>query len=95
MDSETGKQLHMLTDSVLDDSWPGATIRIGIPNVPRAELAFAPDGKSLAVASGNTLRIWDTASGKEQPLTDGHRGPVSNLGVSADGKRGSRAARTA
>jgi WD40 repeat protein len=86
MDSETGKQLHTLTDSVLDDSWPGATIRFGIPNVPRAELAFAPDGKSLAVASGNTLRIWDTSTGKEQPLTDGNRGPISNLGVSADGK---------
>jgi WD40 repeat protein len=89
IDSETGKQLHLLTDSGagMADDWPGATIRFGRPNVPRAELAFAPDGKNLAVASGNTLRIWDTATGKEQPLTDGHRGPVSNLGVSADGKR--------
>jgi WD40 repeat protein len=87
IDCETGKQLHMLTDSGTDDSWPGATIRIGMPNMPRAELAFAPDGKSLAVASGNTLRIWDTATGKEQPLKGGHRGPISNLGVSADGKR--------
>jgi WD40 repeat protein len=87
LDSETGKQLHMLDSGAgMGDNWPGATIRIGMPNVPRAELAFAPDGKSLAVASGNTLRIWDTATGKEQPLTDGHRGPVSNLGVSADGK---------
>jgi WD40 repeat protein len=87
IDSETGKQVHLLTDSVTDDSWPPATIRIGMPNVPRAELAIAPDGKSLAVASGNSLRIWDTATGEEQPLTDGHRGPISNLGVSADGKR--------
>jgi WD40 repeat protein len=87
IDSETGKQLHMLTDSVLDDSWPGATIRFGIPSVSRVELAFAPDGKSLAVASGCTLRIWDTSTGKEQPLTGGHRGPISNLGVSADSKR--------
>jgi WD40 repeat protein len=87
IDSETGKQLHVLTAAGMGDDWPGATIRIGMPNVPRAELAFAPDGKSLAVASGNTLRIWDTATGKDQPLTDGHRGPVTNLGVSADGKR--------
>jgi len=89
IDSETGKPLHMLTDSGagMGDNWPGATIRFGMPNVPRAELAFAPDGKTLAVASGNTLRFWDTATGKELPLTDGHRGPVSNLGVSADGKR--------
>jgi WD40 repeat protein len=89
IDSETGKQLHMLTGSGagMGDDWPGATIRFGVSNVPRAELAFAPDGKTLAVASGNTLRSWDTRAGKELPLTDGHRGPVSNLGVSADGNR--------
>jgi WD40 repeat protein len=88
IDSETGKQLHLLTESgaALGDNLPGTIIRIGIPNVPRAELAFAPDGKSLAVASGNTLRIWDTLTGKEQPLSGGHRGPITNLGVSADGK---------
>src|SRR5207249_7289393 len=59
IDSETGKQLHMLDSGAgMGDDWPGATIRFGVPHVPRAELAFAPDGKSLAVASGITLRIW-------------------------------------
>jgi WD40 repeat protein len=89
IDSETGQQLHLLTGSGtgLGDDWPGATIRFGVPQVTRTELAFAPDGKTLAVASGSTLRFWDTTTGKELPLTDGHRGPVSNLGLSADGNR--------
>ena len=36
-------------------------------------LAFAPDGKTLALADGKNVRIWDAESGKEAPLLEGHR----------------------
>jgi WD40 repeat protein len=49
-------------------------------------LAFSPDGKMIATGDGNTLRQWDAATGKEQPLAAGHRGPVSQVSVAADGK---------
>jgi WD40 repeat protein len=48
---------------------------------------FSPDGKQLAdVSSGNTVRLWDVASGKEILPASGHHGGVSSLSVSPDGK---------
>src|SRR5262249_49595045 len=42
-------------------------------------LAFAPDGKTLALADGKNVRIWDAESGKEAPLLEGHRFTVWEL----------------
>jgi len=50
-------------------------------------MSISPNGKTIATGSGNTIRTWDVETGKEKPLpAGGHRGPVSSLGVSADGK---------
>src|SRR5262249_44586579 len=57
------------------------------PDAP--PLAFSPDGKTLAVAAANnTVRLWDTATGKLLPSPAGHAGAVTELGVGADGKTG-------
>jgi WD40 repeat protein len=50
------------------------------------DVAFAPDGKSLAAGAGQVVRFWATDSGKEQSVGGGHRGPVTALVLSADGK---------
>jgi WD40 repeat protein len=50
-------------------------------------LAFAPDGKSLAVAIWDSLQLFDPVSGAERVITHGHRGPVGFLSFSADGRR--------
>jgi WD40 repeat protein len=50
-------------------------------------LAFAPDGKTLAVGVGETVQLFDVATGTERVITVGHRGPVSFLTFSADGRR--------
>ena len=49
-------------------------------------LAFSPDGKQIAAAAGSTVRLWETATGKELPLLDGHRQAPSAIALSADGK---------
>jgi WD40 repeat protein len=48
-------------------------------------LAFAPDGKSVAVAHGNSsVRMIDLASGKDLVGTQGHDGSISSMVVTPD-----------
>src|SRR5262249_31612169 len=35
--------------------------------------AFSPDGKRLASGSGNILRVWDVATGREELTLPGHQ----------------------
>jgi WD40 repeat protein len=71
-----------------------AFVALGGPVGP-GTVAFAPDGKTLAEATGNVVRIWHVASRKEilpqaqppRPRPAGaHSQGVSRLGVSLDGK---------
>src|SRR5262249_53941243 len=49
--------------------------------------AFSPDGKFLVTGGPRALRFWDTATGKEFPLGQGHFGEVHSLAFTADGKQ--------
>jgi WD40 repeat protein len=53
---------------------------------PVTSLCFSPDGKCVASASGGTVKLWETETGKETYTLKGHSYPVSVLCFSLDGK---------
>jgi WD40 repeat protein len=52
-----------------------------------ASLAFSPDGKAIATASGSTIRIWQASTGKRLNSPDEDEGGVASLVFSPDGRR--------
>jgi WD40 repeat protein len=64
-------------------SFPGHKFRVD-------GVALSPDGKLLAAGGGNSLggdlRLWDTASGKEVAVLEGHHGTPFAIAFSPDGK---------
>jgi WD40 repeat protein/serine/threonine protein kinase len=51
-------------------------------------VAFSPDGRRLASASGNrAVRVWDVATGQETFAIKGEKGDVAAVALSADGRR--------
>jgi WD40 repeat protein len=91
----TKETLPPRTDRNSDPLPIGAVARLGSPHLVNPDaniLAFLPDGKTLAVAAGGTLRLWDVGSGRERrrfttPLMCGVKQTrILCLAVSPDGK---------
>src|SRR5262245_62480005 len=49
-------------------------------------LAYAPDGKTVAVGKGNQVLLWDVAAKKERAALKGHDSAVKWVAFSPDGK---------
>jgi len=51
-------------------------------------IVFSPDGRRLAsVNEDQTIRLWDTVTGKEACRLKGHSRPILSIAFSPDGKR--------
>jgi hypothetical protein len=55
---------------------------------PVTSVAFAPDGRRLASASSDgTVRVWDTATGRELATLRGHEAEVTSVAFAPNGAR--------
>jgi WD40 repeat protein len=73
LDGSTGKALRKLAEGQRDG------VRC---------LAFSPDGKTLATGGADrTIKVWETATGKELFILRGHTAGINGLAFSPDGKR--------
>jgi RNA polymerase sigma factor (sigma-70 family) len=50
------------------------------------QIAFAPDGKLLAVADGRMIGLWDMGTGKELRRWQAHSSSIRSLAFAPDGK---------
>src|SRR5437867_2336931 len=79
------------TDAYGDPLPPQARLRLGSVRLRHGHfviaVAFAPDGRTVASGSRDgTIRLWDTATGKEQFTLSGHKDGVNCMAFSPDGK---------
>src|SRR5260370_6022930 len=51
------------------------------------KVAYAPDGKTVATASGDaTIKLWDAATGQLQATLTGHTAVINALDFAPDGR---------
>ncbi|MHB1423196.1 MAG: sigma-70 family RNA polymerase sigma factor [Gemmataceae bacterium] len=78
-------------DSVIFKDLAMGQIVHRLSNLPSeaALMAFSPDGRMLAWTGSkdSAIRLLETASGRERRLLTGHRGRITALAFSADGRR--------
>jgi RNA polymerase sigma factor (sigma-70 family) len=59
----------------------------GKPSRYFEQLVYSPDGRLVASSDGEVVHLWEVATGKEVRTFRGHRGEISSLAFSANGRR--------
>ena len=71
----------------LRSAYPWALNTFGSQTEFVSSVAFSPDGKlALSGSGGNTLKLWDVATGRELRTFSGHAGSVTSVAFSPDGR---------
>jgi WD40 repeat protein/beta-lactamase regulating signal transducer with metallopeptidase domain len=85
-DTDSGKELEKLGEAIPRPVAFGNQFFIGgLGSMARRDLAFSPDGKTIAAASGQSVRLWEAATGKEQTAST-PRSKVTAVVLTPDGK---------
>ena len=77
-DLESGEQFQVFSD-----------FRFGVPGFeisPDGSVLAAGEGRGFEKASPSKLRLFEVDSGREVPMLEGHKGVISNVAFSPDGR---------
>lgn len=81
--SETATRIATLVDPLRD--LPKVALKVATAD-PVASLAFSPDGKLVAAATGLKATLFDAATGKVAAALGDHPGPLTSVRFSPDGQ---------
>ena len=78
-DAESGRVVRRLSKGPVNRSKEG--------QFQDNPLRFSPDGRHIAAAIGSMVMIWDALTGQEVLTLRGHRGSITAMAYSPDGRR--------
>jgi len=85
-ETDTGKSVHELGQATAPAGGNQGFRLLGFGQPEVRDFAFSPDNKVVGAGSGQTVRFWNVRTGKEQAYSGGHRGPISAVVITPDGK---------
>lgn len=84
---ETGEQLKKLETKTPIEWQLASGNQIVRLSLPVTSVAFSPDGKTLAMATGRAVHLWDVSTGNQLRTLEGHSQSVTSVAFLPDGRQ--------